>query len=126
MSLTALQRVCLIQEGLVTITDFADFDEDTLNDAFKNMKFSQPGDLDTIFSILPVVGVPLSAKQKLCIHTAHITFKYLTDTNYPINPQSMNYNNSLKDFCVKWDSIVKLEEQKTNELLTMSCELQVM
>ena len=62
MSLTALQSAHLVQEGLATITDFADFDKDILNDIFKNMKFSQPGDPDTIPSILPVVGAPLSVK----------------------------------------------------------------
>ena len=90
ISPTVLQRACLAQEGLATITNFADFDEDTLNDAFKNIKFSQPGDPDTVPPVLPVVGIPLSVKQKFRIHTARIAFKYLTDTNCPINPQSMN------------------------------------
>ena len=65
------------------------------------MKFSQPRDPDTAPPLLPVVGVPLSAKQKFRIHTACIMFKYLADTDCPINPQSMNYNNSLKDFHIK-------------------------
>ena len=86
MSLTVFQRACLAQEGLVTITDFVDFDEDTLNDVFKNIKFSQPGDPDTVPPILLVVYVPLSVKQKFHIHTVHIAFKYLTDTDRPVNP----------------------------------------
>ena len=110
MSLTALQRAYLAQEGLTTITDFVDFDKDTLNNVFKNMKFSQPRDPDTVPPVPPVVGVPLSVKQKFHIHTARIAFKYLTDTNHPANSQLMNYSNSLKDFCIEWDSIVKLEE----------------
>ena len=65
------------------------------------MKFSQPGDLDTVPPVLLVVGVPLSAKQKFCIHTTCIAFKYLTDTDRPVNPQSMKYNNSLKDFHIE-------------------------
>ena len=40
MFLTALQRASFAQEGLATITDFADFDKDTLNNRFKNIKFS--------------------------------------------------------------------------------------
>ena len=62
MSLTALQRARLVQEGLATITNFEDFDKDTLNDAFKNMNFSQPRNPDTVPPVLPVVDVPLSVK----------------------------------------------------------------
>jgi hypothetical protein len=90
------------------------------------MKFSQPGDLTAVPPIAPVMGVPLSAKQKNRLHTARIAYKYLTDTARPVTPQSMNYTSVLKDFRIEWDSIVKLEEQKTNDLPTISRELQVM
>jgi hypothetical protein len=76
MALSAPQRARLAQEGLALITDFADFDEDTLNDAFKNMKFSQPGDLTAVPPIAPVMGVPLSAKQKNRLHTARLQVSY--------------------------------------------------
>ena len=42
MRLTADQRARLAQEGLASVADFSDFNEDTLNDAFKNMKHSEP------------------------------------------------------------------------------------
>lgn len=126
MSLSAQQRARLALEGLALVTDFADFDEETLNDAFKNMKISLPGDPNAAPPVPPVIGVPLSAKQKFRIQTARIAFKYLMDTGRPVTPQTMNYTSSLKDFRTEWDSIVKLEEQKSNDLPTISRELQVM
>ena len=126
MNLSDVQRDRLAQEGLNLVTDFADFNEETLNDAFKNMKFSQAGDPNAVPPVLPVVGMPLGAQQKYRIHTARIAFKYLTDTSRPVTGQTMNYSTVLKDFRTEWDSIVKLEEQNNNDLPTISRELQIM
>ncbi|GFH62136.1 hypothetical protein CTEN210_18612 [Chaetoceros tenuissimus] len=134
MRLTADQRARLAQEGLTTIDDFSDFNEDTLDDAFKNMKRSEPAIAEVrdaantvITAAVPAIrGEPLQAIQKYRIHTARIAHEYLTTVARPVTPQTMNFNGCLKDFRIEFDAIMKLKEQKAPDMPSITRELQVM
>lgn len=134
MRLTADQRARLAQEGLASVADFSDFNEDTLNDAFKNMKHSEPAIPevtnaagDVITAAVPAIRGNLpGAIVKHRILTARIAHEFLTTTDRPITPQTMHYTNVLKDFRIEHDAILKLKDQEPTDMPTISRELQVM
>ena len=100
MNLTAAVRARLALEGLDTVADFADFKEDQLNDAFKNMR--------TAIARIPPTLV--SAKCALRLKVASVAFHYYQSIGRTINAVNMNYTNVLKDFYVEYESIELLSE----------------
>ena len=67
MNISALQRIKLQVQGLSTIDEFEHFDEETLDTAFKNLKFSQnsvsgvPAVTDANGNIVTVAIPPIPA-----------------------------------------------------------------
>ncbi|GFH59479.1 predicted protein [Chaetoceros tenuissimus] len=103
MRLTADQRAHLAQEGLTTIANFSDFNKDTLDHAFKNIKRSEPAIVEVrnpagnviTAAVSAICGEPLQAIQKYHIHTARIGHEYLTTVAHPVTPQAMHFTNCL-------------------------------
>ena len=141
MNISAEQRIKLQAQGLSTIDDFEHFDEETLDAAFKNLKFSQNGvpgvpavtDANgniitaAIPPILAILATPIGAIQAAySIHTARLAYEFLTTVGRPITPQLMNFAGCLKDFQIEYDSIVRLSEQDEPDLPKISKDLPIM
>ena len=88
MGLTAAQHQRLAGEGLVTIQDFKDFDEEQLDLALKNLRTSItafPPTHDANGNVI-APGVPginpclIPARQIMRLKVASVAFVYYTDT----------------------------------------------
>ena len=140
MGLSDAQRIALQAQGLATVDDFEHFDEETLDAAFKNLKFYQAGTpavpavLDNnnnvlqpaIPAVAPITAVPLGAIQIYRIHTARLAYDFLTTVGRGVTPQLMNFTQYLKDFRIEYDSIVKLSKQDEPDIPKSSKDLQIM
>ena len=104
MGLNDAQRAAINAQGLVSPDDFADFNEDTLNIAFKNTRTANPP-----------VSIPAKSTQRLIV--ASIAYEYYTTTQRKITPQNMHYTNVLRDFYTEWKAIVDMS--KRNDELKM-------
>jgi hypothetical protein len=125
MSLTNAVRLRLAQEGLGTITDFADFKEDQLTDAFKNMRTSIPGvaaipaqmnndgDVILVPEVPAIPSIPptlVSAKCSLRLKIASIAFHYYASIGREHTPANMNYTQVLKDFYTEYESVLSMSK----------------
>ena len=125
MSLTAIVRERLSNEGLTQISDFSDFKEDQLSAAFKNMRTSIPGvaavaqqvaadgtiivpAVDAVPALLPTL---VSAKCALRLKVASIAFHYYESIGRDITPSNMNYTNVLRDFYTEYESVIALSTE---------------
>lgn len=95
MALSAGQRTALQGEGLVDVADFEGFDEDTLKQAFKNVRY-----------LNPPVSVPAKCTSRLLI--ASMAHQYYRETARAITPVNMHFTNVLKSFHLEWKAIQKL------------------
>jgi hypothetical protein len=125
MSLTAAVRLRLSQEGLTIVDDFADFKEDQLLDAFKNMRTSIPGiaavpavldaDNNEIIAAIPAIApIPptlVSAKCGLRLKIASLAFHYYRSIEREVTPVNMNYTLVLKDFYTEYESVIALSAE---------------
>jgi hypothetical protein len=129
MSLSAPVRARLALEGLEHVADFADFKEDQLVDAFKNMRIAIPGvplvpavlnangtvRVAEIPAVPPIPPTLVSAKCALRLKIASVAFHYYTAIGRTATAVNMNYTNVLKDFYVEYESVIALsEESKPN------------
>ena len=124
MNLPQAVRARLALEGLDTVTDFVDFKEDQLNDAFKNMRTAIPGvpvipavlgqnnvvQVATVAAIAPIPPTLVSAKCALRLKVASVAFHYYQSIGRTITSVNMNYTNVLKDFYVEYESIESLSD----------------
>ena len=119
----------LQQEGLTVVEDFADFKEEELEQAYKNMRTSIPGipaiplvldavgniQVTGIPAIPPVMPAVISARCRLCLGIALIAFHYYTSIARVPNSVNMNYTTVLKRFYREWEAIVEIaKEDKPN------------
>jgi hypothetical protein len=126
MSLTVPVRVRLAQEGLTSITDFADFKEDQLTDAFKNMRTSIPGtamipahlgpDNAVLIPAIPAIAavrpILVSAKCALRLKIASVAYHYFDSIGRDHTPANMNYTQVLKDFYIEYEAVIALAKEK--------------
>ncbi len=111
MSLTNDQRQALKDEGLGDLDDFEGFDEDTLKQAFKNVRHRTPP-----------VSIPAKCTSRLLV--ASLAHNYYRETERAITAVNMHYNNVLKSFNLEWKAIKKLAGKDTDlklPVLSKSC-----
>ena len=128
MALSPDQRLRLGAEGLVTVEDFADFKEDQLEDAIKNLRTPIPGvprvlnaEGNEIVAAVPAVPPCLiSAKCTLRLKIASIAYHYYVSIGHVRTPVNMNYTNVLHSFHVEWEAIKKLAEEDKPGAPTLS------
>ena len=128
MSLTETQRARLAQEGLTTIDDFADFKEEQLNAAFKNMRTAIPGipavrnadgDIEAA-AIAPIQPCLISAKCALRLKVASIAYHYYVSIGRAPTPTNMNYHQVLRSFYVEWEALQKLNNEDKPQVPVLS------
>ena len=139
MGLTTAQRLALSNEGLTTIDDFADFKEEELKVAFKNVRSGIPGTprveavpavmngTVTVTPAIPAVpavagvrAVPIPAKSTSRLLIASVAYHYYLDTGRVVTAGNMNFNNVLREFDVEWKAIVKMAKNEATKLPTLS------
>lgn len=128
MGLTVPQRQRLAGEGLVSVVDFDDFDEDQLDLALKNLRTSIPPVLPTLDGNGNIVapGIPgiipclIPARQIMRLKIASVAFAYYTDIGRIVTPVNMNYTNVLKTFFIEWEALKKLAKEDAPEVPTLS------
>ena len=126
MGLNADTRARLANEGLTVVEDLADFKEEQLLQAYKNMHTSIPGvaaiaevcDATTnaiitaavpaVPSILPVL---VSARCALRLKVASLAYHFYVDVGRTPTPASMNYTNVLRSFYDEYEAIQKMSEE---------------
>ena len=125
MALSGAVRTRLEGEGLQIIADFADFKDDQLKQAFKNMRTSIPPTqgvaevLDAngtvvfpaIQPVPPMPGLNVSAKCMLRLKVASLAYHYYVSIQRPFTVANMHYMNVLKGFYVEWEAIEKLSDE---------------
>ena len=99
MALSNDQRIALQGEGLVDVADFEGFDEDTLKQAFKNVRY-----------LNPPVSVPAKCTSRLLI--ASMAHQYYRETTRAITPVNMHFTNVLKSFHLEWKAMKKLADKE--------------
>ena len=119
MALPNNARNRLADEGLVTVNDFADFKEDELKAAIKNLRVpiaGVPEVLDAAGNVVnaAIPAVPpclISSKCSLRLKVASVAFHYYTDIGREPTSANMNYTHVLKNFYVEWEAIQTLIEE---------------
>ena len=139
MALTNEQREALGREGLSTVNDFDDFEEDQLRVAFKNARAGIPG-TPTVQAIPEVIqngqvvqaavpaiagtpggqSVPIPAKCITRLLIASVAYHYYRDTGRAITPVNMHFSNVLRDFHVEWKAMLSMSEQESPSLPMLS------
>ena len=135
MALTNEQREALEREGLSTVNDFDDFEEDQLRVAFKNARAGIPG-TPTIQAIPEVIqngqvvqaavpaitgtsgvqSVPIPAKCITRLLIASVAYHYYKDTGREITPTNMHFTNVLREFHIEWNAMLSMAEQEAPSL----------
>ena len=128
MALPHSARQRLAQEGLDSVDSFADFKEDELKQAIKNLRSPIPGVaavLDGAGNVLnpAIPAVPpciVSAKCFLRLKVASCAYNYYMDIGREATPANMNYTRVLKGFYIEWEAIQKMiaEEKPTVPVLS--------
>ena len=126
LSPVACQR--LAQEGLTTVDDFADFKEEQLDDAIKNLRVSIPGVaavLDGAGNVVTpaIPAIPpclVPARCALRLKVASLAYHYYLDIGRTPSPACMNYSLVLRDFNMQWESIKKLSEENNPDVPMLS------
>lgn len=122
MSLTAEERTSLSHEGLETISDFLDFKDDELTQAFKNMRISVPpvAGVDAVVDaegevVSPAIPsfpgkrpVALSTKCMKRLKIASKAYNYYNSIGRVRNTINMHFTQTLKVFWIEYESITKL------------------
>ena len=118
-------RARLAQEGLATANDLADFKEEQLEQAYKNMRTAIPGvpgiaaQLDAngnvvvpaVPAIQPIPPVLVSARCRLRLMVASIAYHYYDSIIRDQTPQNMNYSLVLKGFYSEYEAILELAKE---------------
>ena len=134
MGLTNVARASLSNEGLELIADFADFKEDQLKQAFKNIRTpTNPiqgvaevldGEGNVLYPAIPptpaIPGVRLPAKCMLRLLVATVAFEYYFSIQRPATVSNMHYKNVLKDFYVEWEAVLKLAKEEKPDVPKLS------
>ena len=124
MGLTAVQCQRLAGEGLVTITDLEDFNEEQLDLALKNLRTSVAAVLPTHDPNVNIIaaGTPgiapclIPARQIMRLKVASVSHTYYADIGRTQTPANMNYTNVLKNFYTEWEALKKLAEEDSPEV----------
>ena len=119
MALNPTQRQRLADEGLALVSDFQDFKEDELEQAYKNMRISIPGVAATTDAtgniIAPAIqAIPpciIPARCILRLKIASIAYQYYINTGREVNSTNMHYSNILRKFHTEWEALKKLSKQ---------------
>ena len=140
MGLTQDQRNALMNEGLSNVTDFADFKENEIKMALKNVRQgiptiagipAIPRQVDSrgnvtqaaVRAVPAIQGTPpvlIPARSASRLFIASIAYHYYIDTARDVTPQNMHYNNVLKDFYIEWQALEQMEKQDAPKLPTLS------
>ena len=134
MGLTPVQRNRLAGEGLSSVDDFADFKEDQLLQAIKNLKTAIPplpgvpavqdANGNEIQAAIPgVPGIPpclIPAKCLLRLTVATAAYHYYVDTARTPTPANMNYSIVLKGFYDEFEAIDKMQEADSSTVPHLS------
>ena len=140
MGLIVIQREALASEGLSDITDFADFKENEIKMALKNVRQGIPtvqgipaiperrSSRGTIVqaavpAVQPIQGVPpvlIPARSASRLYVASTAYHYYVDTSREVTPQNMHYGNILRDFYVEWEALEQMGDQEAPKLPTLS------
>ena len=111
MNLTPAERDRLAIEGLDVVEMLADFKEEELKMAVKNMREPIPGDPNAQPPVAPIPAVHLSALCFQRLKIASNAFHYYEDIGRDITARNMNYTNVLKGFHTEWEAIQKLLDE---------------
>ena len=119
MGLSAAQRQRFAAEGLATVADLEDFNEEQLDLALKNLRTSISAQLPTVDNagVIIVPGTPgiapclVPARQIMRLKVASVAYAYYTSIGRTATPANMNYTNVLKNFYTEWEAIKKLAEE---------------
>ena len=119
MTLSAVVRARLASKGLTVVTDFEDFREDQLDQAFKNMRTAIPGvpavlranGAVQVAAVPPITPVLVSARCALRLKVASIAFHYYKAIGRTPTPINMNYSSVLKEYYVEWQALKQLEDE---------------
>ena len=119
MNLSSTARSRLQEQGLTTIDDFAEFKEDQLNQALKNMQTNVPS-VPVVTDAQGNTVTPAIPGQLPCLVTAtsihrlkgaSIAYHYYVSINRTPTPANMNYGTVLRDFYTEYEAIQKLEKE---------------
>ena len=118
MGLSSRARTRLAQEGLASIDDLADFKEDQLTQAFRNMRTAVPGvppvtrnnrTVSPAIEAIPLIVV--SAKCGLRLKIASRAYHYYVSIDRDPTPGNMHYTSVLQDFHVEYEAMESLRDE---------------
>ena len=98
MGLTNAQRTALGAEGLTTVNDFVDFEQEELKVAFKNMRTAPAP-----------VSIPARCSTRLII--ASVAFHYYRDIGREVTAVNINFINVLRNFNIEWKALNEKKKQ---------------
>lgn len=128
MALTNDQRVRLAAEGLATVEDFADFKEDQLTQAIRNLRTPIPGVAAVIDAAGVIVNpaipaIPpclISAKCSLRLNVASLAYHYYFSIDRERNPVNMNYSTVLRGFHIEWEALITMSKEDKPDVPALS------
>ena len=128
MALSAIERYRLSGQGLTEVEDFADFQKDQLDQAFKNLRVGIPG-IPAVTGPDGTVLVPevqaiqpciISAKCSLRLRVASEAYHYYRSILRSRTPSNMNYTQVLRAFYVEYEALITLSKKDSPDVPTLS------
>lgn len=128
MGLSNDVRQRLATEGLSLIDHFADFKEDEIDEAVKNLRIridGIPAVNDANGNVLqaavpPVNPVIVSALCVKKLKVASVAYHYYVQVQRTPIPSNMNYNLVLRGFYIEWEALTKLANEDRPEVPVLS------
>ena len=128
MGLSNHVRQRFAAEGLSSIDHFADFKEDEIEEAAKNLRIridGIPAVMDangnaTQAEVPPVTPVVISALCVKKLKVASLAYHYYQQVQRTPTPANMNYNTTLRGFNAEWEALAKLSQEDRPDVPVLS------
>ena len=126
MALSADTREALALEGIVTVADLAEFEDDEFTQISRNLRnppnIPDPANPGAFIHQGPI---EFSAKSLKRLKVAANAVRYYEAIGRDITSQNMHYNNTLKNFEIQWKSILEKVEKDGPEVPKITRNLKI-
>jgi hypothetical protein len=131
MALNERTRGRLAVEGLETVQDLVEFDDDSFKQLVENLRkpggmVENPDPNAPEGAMIPTPPFVLSAKSHARLKVAMKAAKYYEMVSRPLTPQNMSWSPCLKDFAEHWDALTQCKENEDPQVPKITKTLQVM
>ena len=127
MGLENNARVSLVDEGIISVNNLAEFRKNHWHQVVKNLKYlASLTDLDYNGQFIWAPTITLGAKPLECLKVASESARYFEATGCPLTPGSMNFTTTLWTFELQWWSLCDRSNSTPPSVLNITRNVKVM